>query len=103
MCRSPTDPDSQHPHECLAYSDAYWKRWYECSRPARSGEGTVSDSRVGADRTHIKDEEDPVEFGVPSDNGLPIVPRVEKSRGRTATALFDDLVLYFRNGPGNDK
>jgi len=98
--RSPTD---QSPHEFSACSDVYQQQWYECSWSARSKEGTISDNRAGADRTHVEDKENPVEFGVPSGNGLPIVPRVEKSRGRTAAALFDDLVLYFRDGPGNDK
>jgi len=59
----------------------------------------VSDNRAGAHRTYIEDNEDLVELGLPSGNGLLVIPRVEKSRGRIASALFDDLVLYFRDGP----
>ena len=100
MCHSPTDPDNEHPHEFLACSDAYWQRWYECSWPARSGEEMVSDNRAGVDRTHIEDDEDSVELRVPNGNCLLIVPRVKKSGGRIAPALLDDLILYFRDGPG---
>ena len=97
MRRLPTD---QHPHEFSACSDAYQQRWYECSWPARSGEGTVSDNRAEAHRTHIEDEEDPIEFGVPGGNDLLVVPRVKKARGRIAPALLDDFVLYFPDSPG---
>jgi len=61
--------------------------------------GAVSDNQEGADRTHIEDNEDPVELGLPSGDGLLVIPRVENSRGRIAPALFDNLVLYFRDGP----
>ena len=61
----------------------------------------VSEIRAGGDRTHIEDDEDPVELGLPSCNGLLVIPRVKKSRGRIAPALLDDLVMYFRDGPGS--
>jgi len=51
------------------------------------------------DRTHIEDDEDLVELGLPSGNGFLVIPRVEKSRGRIAPAPFDDLALYFCDGP----
>ena len=71
---------------------------YECSRPARSGGRTFSEIRAGGDRTHIEDDEDPVELGLPSGNSLLVVPCVKNSRGRIAFALFKDLVLYFCDG-----
>jgi len=63
-------------------------------------ERTVSDNQAGADRTHVEDNEDPVELGLPSRNGLLVVPRVKESRGRIAPALLDDPVLYLCDGPG---
>ena len=96
MSHSPID---QRPRELLACSDAYRQQWCECSWSARPEEGTVSGNRVGADRTHIEDDEGLFEFGLPGGNGLLVVPRVKNSRGRIAAALFDDLVLYFCDGP----
>jgi len=58
----------------------------------------VNGNQAGADRTHIEDNEDPFEFGLPSGNDLLVIPRVENSRGCIASALFDDLILYFRDG-----
>ena len=61
--------------------------------------GTISDNQAGAQRTHIEDNEDPVELRLPSGNRLLVIPRVKKSRDCTASALFGDFILYFRNGP----
>ena len=61
--------------------------------------GAVSDDQAGGHRTHIEDNEDPVELGFPSRNGLLVVPRVKKSGDCVASALFDDLILYFCDGP----
>jgi len=96
VSRSPTD---QSPHELLACSDTYRRQWCECSWSARPEEGMVSNNRAGADRTHVEDNEDPVEIGVPGGNGLLVISRMKKSRGRIATALFDDFFLYFPDGP----
>jgi len=96
VSRSPTD---QSPYEFLACSDVYRQQWCECSWSARPEEGMVSGNRVGADRTHIEDNKGLFELGLPGGNGLLVISRMKKSRGRIATALFDDLVLYFRNGP----
>jgi len=59
----------------------------------------VNDNQVGADRTHVEDNEDPFKLGLPSGNGLLVIPCVEKSRGWIASTLLDDLILYFRDGP----
>ena len=53
---------------------------------------------MGTHRTHIEDNEDPVELGLPSRNGLLVILRVKKSRDCIASALFDDRILYFRDG-----
>ena len=95
MSRSPTD---QRPHEFLACSDVCRQQWYECSWSAQPEEGIVSGNRVGADRTHIEDDEGLFELGLPGGNGLLVVPRVENPRGCIATALLDDLASYFRDG-----
>ena len=42
---------------------------------------------------------DPVEVGIPSSNCPLIVLRVNKSRDCVTFALFDDLLLYFRDSP----
>ena len=59
----------------------------------------VNSNQAGAHGTHVENNEDPVELGLPSGNGLLVIPRAEKSRDCVASALFDDLVLYFRDGP----
>ena len=48
--------------------------------------GQLARSEQEGDRTHIEDDEDPVELGLPSSNDLLVIPRVKKSRGRIATA-----------------
>jgi len=63
--------------------------------------GQLARSEQEGDRTHIEDDEDPVELGLPSGNYLLVIPRVKKSRGRIAPALLDDLILYFRDCPGS--
>jgi len=68
--------------------------------PVRSEEETVSDNQAGARRTHIEDKKDPVELDFPGDDCFPVIPHVKRSRGCTPFAMFDDLVLYFRDGPG---
>jgi len=60
----------------------------------------ISANQVGADRTDIEYNKYPFELGLPGGNGLLVVSRVKKSRGRIPSALFDDLVLYFCDGPG---
>ena len=59
----------------------------------------VNYNQAGTDRTYIEDNEDPVELGLPGSNDLLVIPRVKNSRGSIASALFDDLILYFRDGP----
>jgi len=98
-CRSPTDLGAQNPREFLARPDGYRQQWCECSWSARSEEGTVSDNQAGAHRAYIEDNEDPVQLELPSGNGLLVIRRVKNSRSDIASALFDDLVLYFRDGP----
>jgi len=59
----------------------------------------VSGHQVGADRTHVEDNEDLFKLGLPSGNDLLVIPRVKNSGGRVASALFGDLALYLRDGP----
>jgi len=99
---SPSDFDCQHPREFLICSDAYQQLWDGYSESARSQEETVSDGQAGVYRTHIKDNKDSVEFGIPSGNRLLVIPRMKYSRYCIASALFDDLVLYFRNSPATE-
>ena len=54
---------------------------------------------TGAQRTHIEDNKDPVEIELPTSNHLFIVLSMPESRKSVAPALFDDFVLYVRNGP----
>lgn len=75
----------------------YLQPWYGYSESTRSEEGTVNSDQAGADTTHIKDNKDSVELGTPSGNRLLVVLRVKESRDCIASALADDLVLYFRN------
>ena len=59
----------------------------------------VSDNQAGAGKTHIEDDEDPIELRFPGGNGLFVIPGVKKSRDCIVSAPFDDLILYFRDGP----
>ena len=61
--------------------------------------GAISDNQAGAQRTHIEDNEDPVELRLPSGNRLLVIPRVKRSGDCIAPSLFDDPILYFRHGP----
>ena len=42
---------------------------------------------------------DPVEIRLPTRNHVFVIPRVEKSTEPVAPALFQDLPLYFCDGP----
>ena len=44
--------------------------------------------------------EDPVKVQFPGGDGPRIILRVEELGDRIAPTLFDDLSLYFLNGPG---
>ena len=88
-----------YPRESLTRSCGYRQLRYECSRPARSRVGVVSNDQSGAHRTHVEDLKDPAEVGLPTGNRLLVIPRVEKSGDCVASALFDDIALYFRDGP----
>ena len=59
----------------------------------------VSDDKTGAQKTHIEDNKDPVELKLPTSNHLFVILGMPKSRDSIAPALFDDFVLYVRNGP----
>jgi hypothetical protein len=67
--------------------------------PARSEEETVGDNQAGAPRTHIGDNEDPFELGLPSRDRLLVIPRVKKSRDSVTSAQFDVFILGPRDGP----
>jgi len=61
--------------------------------------GKISDDQVGVRGTHIEENNDPAELGLPSGNRLLIVPRMKNSRGCVSPALVDDLVLDFCDSP----
>ena len=65
----------------------------------KGGQLAMIDDQAGAYRTHIEDNKNSVEFGIPSGNRLLVIPRVKESRDCIALALFDDLILDFRNSP----
>ena len=53
-------------------------------------------------RTHIENNEDPVEVRLPTGNRILVVPRMKESRDSMSPALFDNLILHFRDSPAAD-
>ena len=60
---------------------------------------SISDSRAGTHLTHVEDLKDPIQVRLPTRNLILVVFRAKKSRDTAPPTLFDDLLLYFRDGP----
>ena len=68
------------------------------SRPNKAL-GGGGDGYAETCRTYIKDTKDSFEVRLPTDDFILIVPRMKIPRDPMPPALFNDLLLYFRDGP----
>ena len=60
---------------------------------------SISDGQTRTHLTHVEDMEDPIQLGLPTRNLILVVTRAKKSRDAAPPTLFDDILLYFRDGP----
>ena len=60
---------------------------------------SISDGQTGTHLTHVEDMKDSIQIRLPTRNLILVAPRANKSRDPAPLTLFDDLLLYFRDGP----
>ena len=60
---------------------------------------SIGDGQTGTHLTHVEDLKDPIQVRLPTRNLILVVPHKKKTKDAAPPALFDDLLLYFRDGP----